>query len=545
MDAVLEVDDEARARRILDHLIDACGAIALRGFGIFRQVHRDRHRRVAQLQVAGLAFLVVGKGKRHVGQPVEGQLAVRARIVDRLVIARLAGGGGVRLAVAPGAQGVPAGQVGGPHVHRTQHQAGRQAKARPDRLDVAHAFQVGTDGTAAHRAVVIGQPVALAPRLDRGGGGIGGFDPRDHRVVVALDARHVDHARRTAQQHAAVEGQLRQRLPAALGDGTGAIADALGPLQEVRDHRMVLEALELHVGIQVRVGIVQVNHKADQHLVVLKMIDEAAAAGILAQGPAHRVHDATLVELVRGDLPDLLHAQAELLRIAMGRQVQPRVDLLGQAAAHAFGDEDVLAVQLHPRLVSVADAAVGFATELSGDDTLHAITVPDHLAGGHAGEDFDPQGLGLFGQPAADIAHADDVVAVVRHQRRHRPVRHADLPRLAQDIEVVVGHLGGDRGALVAPVGDQPVQPAGVQHGTRQDVGAHLRALFQDHDGQFGVDLLQPDRGRQARRPRAHDHDVVFHRFANDLGLVCHVLGPPPWQSGCQTDSDPGGRGQS
>ena len=31
--------------------------------------------------------------------------------------------------------------------------------------------------------------------------------------------------------------------------------------------------------------------------------------------------------------------------------------------------------------------------------------------------------FGLLGQPAADIAHADDVVAVVRHQLRHRSGR--------------------------------------------------------------------------------------------------------------------------
>ena len=272
--------------------------------------------------------------------------------------------------------------------------------------------------------------------------------------------------------------------------------------------------------------IVQVDDEAHQNLVVLHVIDEAAAARVLAQGPAHGVDHAALLELLGGNLPDLLHAQAEFLRVMAVRQVQPRHDVLGQRSAHALGDEDVFAVQLHPRLIAVADAAIGVAAEFARDHALDAITVPDHLAGGHAGEDLDAQLLGLFGHPAADIAHADDVIAVVRHQGRHRPVRDAHLTALAQHEEIVVGHGRVQRRALFLPVGDQPRQARRVQHRARQDMGADLGALLQHHDGDLGVDLLQADRGRKTRGPRANDHDIVFHRFAFDPGLISHPLVP-------------------
>jgi hypothetical protein len=117
------------------------------------------------------------------------------------------------------------------------------------------------------------------------------------------------------------------------------------------------------------------------------------------------------------DLPDLLHAEAEFLRVLARLQVVFRQHFLGQRPAHAFAEEDVFAVQLHPRLIAVAGGAVGVLAELARDDALHlAVLAIDDLGTGHAGKDLDAQLLGLFGHPATDIAHRDDVVAVVVHQ---------------------------------------------------------------------------------------------------------------------------------
>jgi hypothetical protein len=62
-------------------------------------------------------------------------------------------------------------------------------------------------------------------------------------------------------------------------------------------------------------------------------------------------------------------------------------------------------------------------------------------------------------------------------------------------------------------------------------MGADLGPLFEDTDGDiltgFSRELLQPDRGGKARRPRTHDDDVIFHGFALD---VFHSLSSPKFQ---------------
>ena len=66
--------------------------------------------------------------------------------------------------------------------------------------------------------------------------------------------------------------------------------------------------------------------------------------------------------------------------------------------------------------------------------------------------------------------------------------------------------------------GMSAVEADGIDDRAGQDVRADLRALLEHDDGQlapgFGGELLQADRGGQARRARADDHHVVLHRLA-------------------------------
>ena len=102
-------------------------------------------RRVLDLQVDRLIFLVIGVGQEHRGQPVEGQHAVRLRIVD------LAGAGGrferlrVGLAVLERAEQREAEQRVRPHVETAEADADDGAEARPQRLDVADLLEVLAD----------------------------------------------------------------------------------------------------------------------------------------------------------------------------------------------------------------------------------------------------------------------------------------------------------------------------------------------------------------------------------------------------------------
>jgi hypothetical protein len=45
-------------------------------------------------------------------------------------------------------------------------------------------------------------------------------------------------------------------------------------------------------------------------------------------------------------------------------------------------------------------------------------------------------------------------------------------------------------------------------------VCADLGAFFQQANADVRIDLLEPDRRRQAGRPAANDNDIEFHGFA-------------------------------
>ena len=79
---------------------------------------------------------------------------------------------------------------------------------------------------------------------------------------------------------------------------------------------MRLEALEFVERDEIGVLVVQVQHEADGHFVVAVVVEERAAAGTIVERPAERVlHEAGLVDGF-GHLPQLLDADAVLLRLA-------------------------------------------------------------------------------------------------------------------------------------------------------------------------------------------------------------------------------------
>ncbi len=125
--------------------------------------------------------------------------------------------------------------------------------------------------------------------------GLGEVLGREHaaadRLVHALDLRHVQRARRVADQQQSRRLHARQRLPAAGGDRACAVGEDFAALEQGPDARVVLELLEGLEGLEARVLVVEPGDVADVHAVAVEVIEEAAAVGLRVDRPADRVLD--------------------------------------------------------------------------------------------------------------------------------------------------------------------------------------------------------------------------------------------------------------
>src|SRR3954470_23634703 len=144
--------------------------------------------------------------------------------------------------------------------------------------------------------------------------------------------------------------------------------------------------------------------------------------------------------------------------VAAAVEVEAMDELLRQVAARALGEDGVAPAQLHAAGERILRLAVAADAEVAGRDADDAaLAVDQHLGGRKPRIDLDPELLGLAPEVAADVAERADEVAVVRHQPRHRPLRHAQASGGGEVEELVARDLG-PQGALrvLAPAGHEP-----------------------------------------------------------------------------------------
>ncbi|EAV43418.1 hypothetical protein SIAM614_06528 [Stappia aggregata IAM 12614] len=535
VDAVLRIDLEPRRiLTFLDPLIDARRAVTARWAGkdvVFRTLLQ---RFVLHLQMDRLILFVVGVGQEYGCQLVEGHDAIRLRIVDLLAVLGRLQRVGVLLAVFHRAEEGEAEQLVGPHVEAAERDADCGAELGPQRLGIAHAPQILADRTFAPGSVVVVQFVVCLTAADGRHDFLSRQHAGQHRVMRALDARHVDEACRTAHQQAAREGELRNGLEAAFGNGAGTIGNALAAFKGVADGRMGLEPLEFLERGQPGVLVVEVNDEADCHLIVFQVVEKRTAARLAVQRPAERMLHKAEPVFFRVDLPQFLDAYAELRHVAVLVEIEFLDELLGQGAAGTFADQCVLAAQLHATGEHGVGLAVPADTHVARRNPNHvAVVVIEDFGSSKARVDFNTEGFGLLGEPAADVAKRDDIVAVVVHEFRHEHVRQAHGASRPQNEEMVVGDRRLDRRVFFAPFRKQLVESDRVDHGTGENMRADFRPFFQYDDAQLFAlvigDLFQPDRGCQARRPGADDNDIHIHALAfAKRFLFAHLFLPPP-----------------
>ena len=166
----------------------------------------------------------------------------------------------------------------------------------------------------------------------------------------AFDARHIQETCGIADQNAAFKREFRQALQTAFNQRTRTISDTAAAFKGFADFRMGFETLELFKRRQIRVLIIQTDHKADSDFVFVKVINKRAAVGFAVERPACAVHDQTGLMFFRRHFPNFFNAQAVSLRLAVLVELKLFNDLFGKRAATAFGKYGLLRPKLHAGL---------------------------------------------------------------------------------------------------------------------------------------------------------------------------------------------------
>mmetsp|Transcript_22712 Transcript_22712/g.64678 ORF Transcript_22712/g.64678 Transcript_22712/m.64678 type:complete len:635 (-) Transcript_22712:55-1959(-) len=558
VDAVLRVDLQPPLSLLLQVLVHTRGAEALLRPVEDGEVARDRHRVILERQVGRLVALVVRAGERYRREEVEGHLAVRLWVLD----GRELGGRLEPLVVGAAvreSEPLPASrdvvhdarvQKGAPHAQRRRVRGGthvahrvqllvhpRTLQRRLVRAQVRH--RTGEGG--GHLLLLLRRLLGLGglrQRLHRAEGALGRQHARLHRSVRPLDLRHVEEAGGAAHKSAAREGELGDALEAALVQRARAVGQPLPPLEGRPDGRVRLPLLEHLKGVEVGVGVVERDDVPcdDERVSValgrIEVVQERAAPRVVVCRPSGGVVDVPRPVLLRSDAPQLLESEAVRLRLGARGEAELVDDLLGERAAAALRKERRLCAQLHPSLKRVLWRAVLRHAHVVGRHTDHLVrVVVQDLDAALSGVYLDAELLRLLRQPRGEVAEPHDVVAVVVGRRaRHDRQREVEAGEPRGDVAEPLGrHRRLERRAALLPVREELLQRARLKHRARERVLARACRLLEQRDAvvKAGLvaELLEADRGGQARRPATHDQQVRLVRKPLHVDILPPLVG--------------------
>ena len=386
------------------------------------------------------------------------------------------------------------------------------------RAEVARRLEFAGQPALVQLVTILGQiPAPFIATSQRHRDGFCRQHPRLHGGVDPLDAGKVEGARITADQQAAREVHAGQGVPAPLGDGAGAIADALPILQHAGDKRVMLEALEFVKRVEPGILVVEIDNQPDRHLIPLHVIEieatVAIAAPLLAKGPATAVQHLSRFALTCWQLPQLLEADGIVLGLGRACQVEVGDQLLAEMASGPFGKEGVATEQRHAGHMISFRIARPIQPQIAGDDPLDPARFHDKFAGGKSRVYFDSQFFRLLAKPAAEIAQTDHMATLIVHPWRHRPGGELQGALLAlQQMHLIVVDRYAERRLLPA-IRQQLLQGDGIKQGAGEQMGANFRPFLQQTDRESGILLFQGDGCTEPRRTAADDDDIKFHCF--------------------------------
>ena len=146
------------------------------------------------------------------------------------------------------------------------------------------------------------------------------------------------------------------------------------------------------------------------------------------------------------------------------------------------------------------------------------MLVVKHLNCGKAGKYVYAQCFGLLGQPAGELAQADDEIAAIVEAVRTQEAWGRERTGFTEKQKAVARHRLRQRCTAFLPVGQQLGQGARGHDRTAKNMRAWLRALFQHAHGQLAAmldgELPQANRSGEAGLTGADDNDVERHGFA-------------------------------
>ncbi len=216
------------------------------------------------------------------------------------------------------------------------------------------------------------------------------------------------------------------------------------------------------------------------------MVEEKTATGAVAQRPAGAVYDQAGLVFGRVNVPQFLDTDTVVLWVFAFIQLEVVDQALAQVTTTAFSEQGVLGAQFHARHVAVFLGTVTGHAHVAGDDAFYLAIFNDGFRSSKARVNLDTQLLGLFSQPAAQVAKTDDVVAMVVHVLGHKGIGDfRGFFLILEQENVITCHRRIKGRTLLFPVGEEFIQCAGFHHGTGKDMGADLRSFFNYTNGQF------------------------------------------------------------
>ena len=461
---------------------------------------------VRDLQMHGLVLVVIRARSTDAGQDVEAEGAIGFGVFDRgtLIGPFRRGVIGSRMLQRPGStasedEGFQAG------VEQAPVEAQRGVERWPH---VANLLQLPPDGRATQSIFVIVQEDGTGvPRRDGGIAGFGRHYARAHGRVRPLDLGHVEETGRVSDESSAGKGQLGDGLEATLVQGPCPVRDAPAAVEHGSVERMMLHLLELTVGGEPWVRVVETDNQADADQVIPEMVQPTTTVGVNGQWIAQRMDDLSAPEVLGPDLPHLLDAQRVRLGLAVPAQIVRLDDLFGQTTMAAFGDEGDAGVKLHASGEGGLGSTVSRTTVVVGGDTLDGtIGTIEHLRRREAGIDLNAHLLGLLAEPSGKLTEADDVVAMVVHLRWHWDGHGTISGEEAHAISLGLRRMPKALGVVPRyPAWDQVVDRRRLDPRPRQDVGPDLSSFLQQKHPEvlvagFTCQLFEPDGGAQACR---------------------------------------------